>query len=162
MTDTFPDIVPVGFQGDYTDFNHVKCQRSGDVRRTAGDVSIPAATATGKIIGLFPFNSGMSFVGLSGYNFYVADLDTCSTVTMSLGVQYQNTGQGTTNLTLIESASTVAQSAGYIPPTGTSWQEYVTTGNGWVVASITLGPTTTTGSITYNVPFVYDQPLLVA
>lgn len=161
MADTFPSIVPTGFQGDATDFSHVKCDRSGAVRRTSGSVSVPAATATAVVIGLYPFNSGMSFSGLGGYNFYVDDLDTGTTVTMSLGVQYQNTTEGTTNLTLIESASTAAQAAGYIPPTLKAWQDYVTTGNGWVVASITLGPTTTTGSITFNVPFAYDQPSLV-
>lgn len=162
MADTFPSIVPVGFQGDYTDFLKTKVERSGDVRCIRGDVSIPGTTAAAVVIGLFPFNSGMSLVGLGGFNFYSDDLDTGTTVTISLGVQYQNTTEGTTNLTLIESASTAGQASGYIAPTGKLWQEYVTTGNGWVVASITAGPTTTTGSLVYNVPICYDQPLLVA
>jgi hypothetical protein len=38
--------------------------------------------------------------------------------------------------------------------------DYVTTGNGWVVVQVNAA-TTTTGSITFNVPFAYDQPQLV-
>lgn len=158
-----PTIVPTGFAGDYTDFFKVKADRSGAVRRTSGSVSIPGSTAQATLIGLFPFTSGMSFGGLSGNNFYVADLDSGTTVTISIGVAYQNTTEGTDSLTLVTSASTAAQAGGYISPTAqATWQDYVTTGNGWVVASITAGPTTTTGSLTFNVPFAYDQPPLVA
>ncbi len=158
-----PTIVPTGFAGDYTDFLKVKTDRGGDVRRTSGSVSIPAATAQAATVGLFPFTSGMSFAGLGGYNFYVADLDSATTVTISIGVQYQDSGQGTDVLTLVTSASTAAQAGGYIAPTAAAlWQDYVTTGNGWVVASITAGPTTTTGALTFNVPFAYDQPPLIA
>lgn len=158
-----PTIVPTGFAGDNTDFYKVKCDRGGGVRRTSGSVSVPGTTAQAATIGLFPFTSGMSFGGLGGFNFYVADLDSGTTVTISIGVQYQDSGQGTDALTLVTSASTAGQTGAYIAPTAqATWQDYVTTGNGWVVASITAGPTTTTGSITFNVPFVYDQPPLVA
>lgn len=157
-----PTIFPTGFQGDYTDFFQTKVERDGAVRRSSGSVSIPSATAAATIIGLYPFNAGMSFAGLGGYNFYVADLDSGTTVTISIGVAYQNVTEGTDALTLITSASTAAQASGYIVPSAvTTWQDYVTTGNGWVVASITAGPTTTTGSLTFNVPFAYDQPPLL-
>lgn len=158
-----PTIVPTGFAGDYTDFLKVKCDHSGAARRSSGSVSIPAATAAATIIGLFPFNSGFSFADLSGYNIYVADIDTGTTVTLSVGVAYQDVTQGTDALTLVTSASTVGQTGGYIPPGAlTTWQDYVTTGNGWVVVSVTAGPTTTTGSVTFNVLGVYDQPPLIA
>lgn len=161
MADTFPGIVPTGFQGDYTDFNHTKVERSGDVRRTSGAVSIPASTATDTIIGLFPFNSGMSFAGLGGFNVESDDLDSSTNVTLDWGVQYQNTTEGTTNLTLITAASTAPQAGGYVAPsTGKLWQDYVTTGNGWVVVQVNAA-TTTTGAITFNIPFAYDQPSLV-
>lgn len=163
MADTFPTIVPTGFAGDYTDFLKVKADRSGAARRSSGSVSIPGSTAATSTIGLIPFNSGFSFADLSGYNFYVADLDSGTTVTISIGVQYQNTTAGTDNLTLVTNASTAGQAGGYIAPTAAAlWQDYVTTGNGWIVASITAGPTTTTGSLTFNVLGVYDQPSLIA
>lgn len=158
-----PTIVPVGFQGDTTDFNHVKCDRSGAVRRTSGSVSIPGTTAATTLIGIFPFVSGMSFAGLSGFNLFTADLDTGTTVTLSVGVAYATTTDGTDALTLVTNASTAAQAGGYIAPSAVAtWQDYVTTGNGWVVVSVTAGPTTTTGSITFNVSFAYDTPQLVA
>lgn len=154
-----PTIVPTGFQGDYTDFFQTKVDRDGCARRSSGSVSIPASTAAATIIGLVPFNAGFSLAGLSGYDFYVADLDSGTTVTISIGVAYQNSTEGTDALTLVTSASTAAQAGGYIAPTAqATWQDYVTTGNGWLVASITAGPTTTTGSLTFNVLGVYDQP----
>jgi len=157
-----PTIVPTGFDGTYKDFLKVKSDRSGAVRRTSGAVSVPGSTAQATIIGLFPFEKGMSFAALNDKSFNVADLDSGTTVTMSLGVAYQNTTEGTDALTMIASGSTAPQAGGYIAIGGTTWQDYVTTGNGWVVASITAGPTTTTGNITFNVGFAYDQPPLVA
>lgn len=161
MADTFPNIVPTGFAGNYTDFSKAKVDRSGAVRRLSGSVSVPASTATDAIIGLFPFTAGMSLASLSGYNVYSADLDSSTNVTLDWGVQYQNTTEGTTNLTLITAASTAPQSAGFVAPTATTWMDYVTTGNGWVVVQVNAA-TTTTGSITFNVPITYDQPPLVA
>lgn len=157
MADTYPSIVPTGFAGDYTDFFKVKCDRSGAVRRVSGSVSVPATTATDTVIGLFPFTSGMSLAGLSGYNLYSADLDTSTNVTIDVGVQYQNTDQGTTNLTLITSASTAPQAGGFVAPDEITWMDYVTTGNGWVVVQVNAA-TTTTGSLTFNIPIAYDQP----
>lgn len=154
-----PTIVPVGFQGDYTDFFQTKVERDGSVRREQGSVSIPALTATDTIIGLFPFNSGMSLAGLSGFNFYVADLDSSTNVTIDLGVAYQNSGAGTDDLDLITSASTAPQAGGFIAPDEIDWMTYVTTGNGWVTAQVNAA-TTTTGSITFNVLQTYDQPVI--
>jgi hypothetical protein len=158
-----PTIVPTGFAGDYTDFLKTKVERNGAVRRSSGSVSVPGTTAAATLIGLFPFNAGMSFAGLGGFNIYTADLDSGTTVTLSVGVAYQDANNGTDVLTLVTSASTAAQAAGYIAPSAAAtWQDYVTTGNGWVVVSVTAGPTTTTGSVTFNIPFAYDQPSLVA
>lgn len=161
MADTFPSIVPTGFAGNYTDFNKAKVDRSGAVRRVSGSVSVPASTATDTVIGLFPFVSGMSLAGLSGYNLYTADLDSSTNVTLDWGVQYQNSTEGTTNLTLVTSASTAPQASGFVAPDEITWMDYVTTGNGWVVVQVNAA-TTTTGSITFNVPIAYDQPALVA
>lgn len=156
-----PTIVPTGFAGDYTDFLKVKVDRDGDVRRVQGSVSIPASTATDTIIGLFPFTSGMSLAGLAGYSLYSADLDSSTNVTLDWGVAYQNTTEGTDALTLITSASTAPQAAGFVAPDEITWMTYVTTGNGWVTAQVNAA-TTTTGSLTFNIPFVYDQPVLIA
>lgn len=156
-----PTIVPTGFAGDYTDFLKCKVDRSGAVRRVQGSVSIPATTATDTIIGLFPFEAGMSLAGLSGFNLYSADLDSSTNVTVDFGVAYQNSDQGTDDLDLITSASTAPQAGGFVAPDEIDWMTYVTTGNGWVTVQVNAA-TTTTGSLTFNIPFAYDQPVLIA
>lgn len=160
---SLPTIVPTGFAGDYTDFLKTKCARDGTAKRAQGTVSIPAATATDTIIGLFPFNAGMSFASIGAYNLYCADIDSSTNVTLDVGIAYQDTVQGSDALTLITTASTVPQSGGFVPPTATTtdFLQLVTTGNGWVVAQINAA-STTTGSLTFNYPFVYDQPVLIA
>jgi hypothetical protein len=154
-----PTIVPTGFQGDYTDFFQTKVDRDGAVRRAQGSVSVPASTATDTIIGLFPFNAGMSFAGLSGYNLYTADLDSSTNVTLDFGIAYQDSDQGTDNLDAITSASTAAQDGGFVAPDEIDWMTLVTTGNGWVTVQVNAA-TTTTGSLTFDIPFVYDQPVI--
>lgn len=154
---TQPTILPVGFAGDYTDYLKTKVDHSGAARREATTISIPAATATDTIIGLFPFNSGMSFAGVGGFNLYSADLDSSTNVTLDWGVVYQDTVQGADNLTLIAAASTAPQAGGFVTPTANTFLDYVTTGNGWVTAQVNAA-TTTTGNIIFNIPVAYDQP----
>lgn len=156
-----PTIVPTGFAGDYTDFLKTKADRSGAVRRAQGSVSIPATTATDTIIGLFPFNAGMSFAGLGGFNLHSADLDSSTNVTIDWGIAYQDTVQGTDDLDLITSASTAPQSGGFVAPDEIDFMTLVTTGNGWVTVQVNAA-TTTTGSLTFDIPFTYDQPVLIA
>lgn len=156
-----PTIVPTGFAGDYTDFLKTKVDRSGGVRRAQGSVSIPASTATDTIIGLYPFQSGMSFAGLGGYNLYTADLDSSTNVTLDFGIAYQNSTEGTDDLDNITSASTAAQAGGFVAPDEIDWMTLVTTGNGWVTVQVNAA-TTTTGSLTFDIPFTYDQPVLIA
>lgn len=157
-----PTIVPTGFAGDATDFLKTKVDHSGAARRVQGSVSIPSATAADTIVGLFPFNAGMSFAGLSGFNIYTADLDSGTNVTLNVGVAYQDSTAGTDDLDLITSLSTAVQTGGFVAPDEIDWMTYVTTGNGWVVVQPKAAPTTTTGSVTFDIPFVYDQPVLIA
>ena len=156
-----PTIVPTGFAGDYTDFFVTKVGRDGDVKRAQGSVSIPASTATDTVIGLFPFNAGMSFASLGGFNLHSADLDSSTNVTVDFGIAYQDTVQGTDDLDAITSASTAPQAGGFVAPDEIDWMTLVTTGNGWVTVQVNAA-TTTTGSLTFNIPFVYDQPVLIA
>lgn len=153
-----PTIVPTGFQGDYTDFFNTKVARDGNVSRSQGSVSIPAATTTGVIVGLVPFNAGFSFAGLPAI--HCADLDTASSVTLDIGIAYQSTTAGTDDLDAFVSLSTAPQAGGYVSPDEVEWLTLVTTGNGWVAARTAGATTGTTGSITFNIPSAYDQPVL--
>lgn len=154
---TAPTIVPTGYQGDYRDYLNVKADKSGAARLSSGSVSVPAATATDTVIGLVPFQAGARFV-IGGYSIHCADLDTSTNVTLDVGVAYENTTAGTDALTTYVAASTVPQAGGFVTPTAVGGLTYVTTGNGWLVAQVNAA-TTTTGSITWNIPLVYDQPI---
>lgn len=159
---TQPSILPTGYAGDYTDYLKTKVDHSGAARRSQGSVSIPAATATDTIIGLFPFNAGFSFAGMSATTLYSADLDSSTNVTLDWGVVYQDTVQGADNLVLVATASTAPQAGGWVTPgvPGTNdWATFVSTGNGWVTAQVNAA-TTTTGSLTFNISGVYDQPVI--
>ncbi len=153
-----PTIYPTGFAGNYTDFLNAKVDRAGEVRRSQGSVTVPAATSSDTIIGLVPFQAGFSFAGLGGFNLHTADLDTASNVTLDWGVAYQSTAEGTDDLDLITSASTAPQSGGFIAPDEIDFLTFVSTGNGWIVAR-PRAATTASGALTFNIPFVYDQPV---
>ena len=58
---TTPNIVPTGYAGDDTDYNKVKCDRSGAVRIIAGSVEVPSGTVADSYVGLAPFNKGARF-----------------------------------------------------------------------------------------------------
>lgn len=156
-----PTIVPTGFAGDYTDFLNTKVGRDGRVSRSAGSVTIPASSTTGTLIGLFPFNAGFSFAGLSGTDLYVADLDTATSVTLNWGIAYQDTAtSGADDVDNITTLSTAPQAGGFVAPDEIDWMTYVSTGNGWVVVQTQGATTTTAGAVTFNIPYVYDQPII--
>lgn len=152
---TQPSIIPTGYAGDYTDYLKAKVDHSGAVRREANTVSIPATTATDAIIGLFPFQAGMSFSGLPAI--YTADIDSSTNVTIDIGVVYADTVEGTDDLDAYVSASTAPQSGGFVAPDEIAWLTLVTTGKGWVTVQVNAA-TTTTGSLTWNIPIAYDVP----
>lgn len=152
---TTPSILPTGANGDYRDYLKVKRDTSGAVRNERGSVSVPASTVTDAIIGLFPFQAGMSFAANGGFSVYVADLDSSTNVTLDVGVVYATSGDGTDDLDLITSASTAPQAGGFVAPDEIDWMTFVATGNGWVTCQVNAA-TTTTGSITFNMNTVYD------
>ena len=154
MTTTLPSIVPTGYAGTNADFQKCKADRSGAVRCITGSVSIPASTASGTIIGLFPFNKGMK-LGY-GSRVYVADLDTSTNVTLDIGFQYYDSTTGTSQNAGFVAASTAPQTAGMVEMTAVTSMTTTMAGDGWVVAKIGGGSTTTTGAITFNCSFAYD------
>ncbi len=153
---TTPNIIPTGYQGDYRDYLNAKVDRAGAVRNERGAVSIPASTVTDAIIGLFPFQAGMSFADIGGYSFYIADIDSSTNVTLDLGIVYEDNVTYTNDLDLITSASTAPQAGGFVAPDEIDWMTFISSGNGWVVAQVNAA-TTTTGSITFNVDTCYDR-----
>lgn len=151
---TTPSIVPTQFQANSTDYLHTKVDRQGVVRLQRTAVSVPSGTTTTTIVGLAPFNAGECFV-VDGMNIAIGALGT--SVTVDIGVIYDDNTNNTNNQTLFVSASTTAAAGGNIAITGTATNlAYVTTANGWLVATIGGATTGTTGSITAQVVQAYD------
>src|ERR1700761_4408234 len=106
---TLPTLFPVEYSGTSTgitnDFLKVKEDRSGAARIYTGQVSIPAATAALATVGLIPFNKGAQF-HIDNTSVYLDDLDTGTTVTVSLGYIYDDNTNNTNNLTAWTATST--------------------------------------------------------
>ncbi len=155
---TTPTVVPVGYQNDYTDYLQVKCDRSGAVRQSSGDVAVPLATAAGAFIGLIPFNAGARFI-VGGHSVHVTDIDGGTDSLLNLGVIYQDSDQGTDDVDLFVLASTAGRAGGYLTPTNPAGLDYVTTGNGWLAVENDVNVTEDAGTITWSIGVVYDQPI---
>lgn len=153
---TTPSIVPSGFAGNSTDFNKALIDYSGAMREKQVAVTVPAATAQDVNIGLMPFRKGFRF-NSSASRIYVADLDTGTTVTLSVGYVYDDNTNNTNSLTAFASASAAGQTGTAITlaplPAGISW---VATADGWLNVAVTAGPTTTAGAITALLAGSYD------
>lgn len=155
MANQYPNIVPVGFSGDYNDFRNTVCDKSGAMRLIANAVTIPSATASGQVVGLFPFNAGAS-VGYGG-KVYCDDLDTGTDVTVTLGYIYEDNTVGD-DTDAFAAASTKPQSAGVVELDAKAGMTFKASANGWVVAVLGGGaPTTTSGDLTFNIPVAYDN-----
>lgn len=150
---TQPTIVPVGFANTATDYLKVKADKSGNAIMNRTTVSVPTGTTTTTTIGLVPFTSGC-LIGLNSSAFASDALGT--SVTLSFGVAYATVGDGTDAPTLFSGALTGAAAGGELDlvPSVTNLP-YVTTGNGWIIATVGGATTTTTGNIQGQVVLDY-------
>lgn len=153
---------PSIFSSNYTganpgDYLRAKIDRSGSPRVEYFTASIPASTASGTNVGLVPFRKGARFVqGAS--QFYIADLDTATSVTLNIGYVYQD-NDTTTNIDDVDafaSALTTPQSGGLITFDEFAGLSWVATADGWIVAQTGGASTTTTGAIQGQAVLVYD------
>lgn len=156
---TLPTLFPVEYTGTSSgisnDFLKVKQDRSGSSRLYDGQISIPAATAALATVGLIPFNKGAQF-HIDSTSVFLDDVDTGTTVTVSLGYIYDDNTNNTNNLTAWTNTSTIGQTAGFVPVNQLTGLTFRATANGWVVLQLLTGPTTTTGNVTYQIQGSYD------
>lgn len=151
---TTPTILPTQYTGTYKDFLHTKVDKQGVVRCQSTQVSVPTGTTTTTIVGLAPFNAGDRLL-VDGSAFACDALG--SGVTISLGVVYDDNVNNTNNATLFASALTAAAAGGALAVTNSTANiPYVTTGNGWIAATIGGATTGTTNSIFSQVVTCYD------
>ncbi len=148
---TSPTIVPTNYQNNATDYLNTKVDKGGRAFFQDEQVSVPSGTVSAAIIGLVPFNAGCK-IGVTSSAVYCAALGT--SVTLSLGVIYDDAVANTNNQTLFVATSSTAAAGGAIllPATATN-VPYITTGNGWLVG-------TTGGATTGTTGIIYVQALL--
>jgi len=140
---TLPTNVPTGFAGTSKDFLKAKVDRSGAAFVNRGQISVPSGTVVTTTFGLIPFQAGMTLV-TGATDMFSEALGT--SVTVSLGVVYDDNVANTNNQTLFVSASTAAAAGGPVPLVESATNlPYVTTGNGWIVATINGATTGSTG-----------------
>lgn len=157
MALTLPSLAPTGYALDQTDFFKTKVDRSGALRRISGQVSIPSGTASGTIVGLFPFNKGFN---IHGIRVYTPALDTGTTLTVNFGYQYYDSATGTSVLSAFVSASTAAQSGGgsvnFTGASSVSGMIFDSAGDGWVVMQLAATSSITLGTVTFSAAIDYD------
>jgi hypothetical protein len=152
---TLPTIFPSQYDGTIKDFLKVKADRSGAARIVSDSVSVASGTVATTIIGLFPFNKGCR-VHLDNTSIYVPDIG-AGTTTISIGYVYSDNANNTNNATAWASAATNIQSGGYVALTaGAAGLNFVSTADGWVVATINTAATDATGSISFQAIAAYD------
>lgn len=151
---TTPTIFPAEYDGSSRDFLKIKCERSGSARAYGVQVSVITGTVTTTIVGLIPFNKGFR-INEKSIGAFSAALG--SGVTVSIGVIYDDNTNNTNNATLYASALTAAAAGGELAMTASATNlAYVTTANGWLVATIGGATTGTTGAITLQLVGSYD------
>lgn len=153
---TYPDFVPTGFAGDYTDFLKVKRDTFGALRNQYTSIAVADSASAATTYGLIPFQKGFRIS--YGSKFYTPDLDTDSNVTWNLGYMYEDTAVAGAASDADAFASLLSgQSAAVLSFDEVLGMSFVAEGNGWVVAALAAGPVTTAGTIQATLDFTYDQ-----
>lgn len=151
---TLPTIVPVEYDGSTNDFLKTKSDKSGAARTYGVSVSVPSGTTTTTIVGLIPFNKGLR-IDEKSIGAFSGALGT--SVTVSIGVVYNDNTNNTNNATLYASALTAAAAGGELVMVASAANlSYVTTADGWLVATIGGATTGSTGAITLQCVGSYD------
>lgn len=152
MTLKNPDLFARGYQTSGTaalasNYRIAPCGQGDGVRMVMRQADIPAASGNTQIVGLIPFNKGFTL----GYGtvFAVDDLDTGTTVNISLGYIYNDTVANTTaNQSAFLDSATTAQAGGLAKFLTTAGVPFVAAGDGWVTATFGTAVTGTTGTMT--------------
>lgn len=153
MTDM--NIVPDQYAGDNTDFLKVKKDTFGALRQVKGTVTVTSGLSTGSYVGLVPFQKGATFT-INNASVYCADFGGAST-TVDLGIIYDDNSSFTNDEDAFASASTAAQSGGFVTVDEVEGMTLETEGNGWLAVKIEGAATDAEADITFNVGVAYDS-----
>lgn len=151
---TTPSVLPAPYQGVSTDFLKVKQDKSGAARIVAGSVSVPSGTAADAFVGLVPFVKGARF-HIDSSSVYCGNFG-AATTTVNVGYVYDDNVNFTNNPDAWASASTAAQSGGFVTvdePDGLVW---VAEANGWIVVQLVTAAADATAPVNFNFVEAYD------
>ncbi len=151
---TTPNIVPVGYAANSTDFFKVKRDPSGALRQVVGTVSVPSGTTATSIVGLVPFQKGAKFI-IGDKSVYCGNFGAAST-TVDLGIIYDDNANNTNDVDAFASAATAPQSGGFVTIDEFSGLTLTTTANGWLAVTINTANADATADIAFNVAVSYD------
>lgn len=151
---TLPTIVPVGFNGDSTDFNKAKRDTFGALRNARGSVSVPSGTAANAYVGLVPFRKGASFK-IDNASVHCGDFG-AGTTTVNLGVIYEDDASFTNDPDAFASLSDAAQSGGFITVDEIEGLTLEAEGDGWLAVQLIAADADATADITFSVGVAYD------
>ena len=148
----YPDNVPTGFAGDYTDFLKVKRAPDASLRLKYATIDVADNATAGTTYGLVPFQKGFRLSYAS--RLYTTDLDTASNVTWNVGYMYEDTSLTSDADAFISAIS--GQSAGLMTFDEEEGLVWVAAGDGWITAALAAGPVTTAGSVSGQFVGCYD------
>jgi hypothetical protein len=155
---TYPDNVPTGNAGDYTDFLKVKRDTFGALRSQYTSIAVADSASAGTTYGLVPFQKGFRIS--YGSKFYTPDLDTTTNVTWNIGYMYEDTsssGAAAASDPDAFASAVSGQAAAVLTFDENEGMSFVASGNGWVTAALAAGPVTTAGTVEATLDFTYDS-----
>lgn len=155
---TTPDIFADGYTNSADAFLNSPSGQGLPDRPVRATVTVPAATASGDVIGLIPFQKGASLEMGSGA-LLTADLDTGTDVDFVLGFVYDDDTTFTNDPDAFITLNTGLQAAAALVPfDGTGGFTFVAEADGWIAMTLSGGqPTTTAGDLVLSTRATYER-----
>lgn len=152
---TTPSVVPAGFAGDSTDFAKTKgVDRSGAARLQNGTVTVPSGTAANAYVGLIPFNKGARF-HIDDKSIYAGNFG-AGTTTINVGYVYDDDTTYTNDPDAFASASTAAQSGGFVTIDEKEGLTFEAEADGWLTVQLLTAAADAEADIEFNIVQAYD------
>lgn len=152
---TTPSVLPAGFDGTSSDFAKVKgVDRSGSARIQQGTVTVPSGTAANAYVGIVPFNKGARF-NLTSTSIYAGNFG-AGTTTLNVGYVYDDDTTYTNDADAFASASTAAQSGGFVAIDEKAGLTFEAEADGWLAVQLLTAAADAEADIEFNLVQAYD------
>ena len=151
---TTPSIVPAQYNGDSQDFALAKgIDRSGAARIIKGTVSVVSGTAANAYVGIVPFTKGARF-NFHDKSFYAGNFG-AGTTTLNIGYVYDDDTTYTNDPDAWVSASTAAQSGGFVTIDEKTGLTFEAEADGWITVQLLVAAADATADFEFNIVQAY-------